>query len=162
MVVQSTRVEPAALDLGYLGLFLGLRFNELVRARIHAAGFRRVRDSHGFVIQHLIESDRSITELAARMGVTQQAASKSVAELVALRVVRAAPGDDRRAKRIGLSPRGWKAVHASRRARRTIERQLLKTIQRRDYAAAQRTLIRCLEALGGIDRIQTRRVRALT
>ena len=87
MVVQSRIVDLSALDLSHLALFLGLRVNELVVTRMTRAGFRNVRESHGYLIQHLIESDRSITELARRMEVSQQAASKSVAELVVSDIV---------------------------------------------------------------------------
>jgi DNA-binding MarR family transcriptional regulator len=160
MVVQQNRaVKPSALDIGYLGLFLGLRVNELVRARMRAAGYRGVRDSHGFVIQHLIESDRSITELAGRMNVTQQAASKMVAELVALGMLESTPGEDRRAKRIRLSARGWRAVRLGRRVRLRIERRLTATIGVRRYRSAQRALVTCLDALGGVGRIRARRIR---
>jgi DNA-binding MarR family transcriptional regulator len=160
MVVRSTRPEPAALDLGYLGFFLGLRVNELVMDRMAAAGFENVRESHGFVIQHLIDADRTITELAERMAVTQQAASKVVAELVDLGVLVASPGEDRRAKRIRLSRRGWEAVRLGRRARRQIEARLAKAVGARGYAAARATIARCLDTLGGVERIRARRIRS--
>ena len=81
MVVRSTRPGPAALDLAYLGLFLGLRVNELVMDRMAASGFTNVRESHGFVIQHLIDAERTITELAELMEVTQQAYDDYVAAI---------------------------------------------------------------------------------
>ena len=84
MVVKSREVDAPHLDLGYLAFFLGLRVNQLVLEQMHAAGFDNVRESHGYVIQRLIEEERTITELARRMEVTQQAASKFVAELVVL------------------------------------------------------------------------------
>jgi DNA-binding MarR family transcriptional regulator len=157
--VKSSRVDFSALDLGHLGFFLGLRVNELVMKKMTAAGFKSVRESHGYVIQHLIESERSITELARRMEVTQQAASKTVAELVRLGVLEAVPARDRRAKRIRLSRRGWRAVEFSRRARRQVERRLLAAAGKKDYAKAKGILTACLEGLGGIERIRTRRVR---
>jgi len=158
MVVRSNRVLSASLDLGYLGLFLGLRVNALVVDRLIAAGFRRVRMSHGFVIQHLIEADRSITELASRMEVSQQAASKVVAELVRLGLLEVSAGEDRRAKRIRLSRRGWKAVRLGRQTRRRIERRLTKAVGARAYATARSLIVNCLEALGGLDHIGARRV----
>src|SRR5579862_7093124 len=159
MVVKSSRVDFSALDLGHLGFFLGLRVNELVMKKMTAAGFKSVRESHGYVIQHLIESERSITELARRMEVTQQAASKTVAELVRLGVLEAVPARDRRAKRIRLSRRGWRAVEFSRRARRQVERRLLAVAGKKDDAKSKGVLTACLEGLGGIERIRTRRVR---
>ena len=99
MVVHSSKdAFLYQLDLPYLGFFLGLRVNELVMARTIRGGFTGVRESHGYVIQHLIESDRTITELAQRMAVTQQAASKIVAELIHLGILEAVPAKDRRAK----------------------------------------------------------------
>src|SRR5215831_8998182 len=103
MVVKARPPLPAGLDLGYLCLFLGLRVNQLVMEHLKAGGFKDVRESHGYVIQHLIEKERSITELAQRMEVTQQAASKVVAELAELGILDMVPSADRRAKKVRLS-----------------------------------------------------------
>ena len=157
-VARSSQPKRAVLDLAYLGFFLGLRVNELVMDRMATSGFTNVRESHGFVIQHLIDADRTITELAERMKVTQQAASKVVAELVDLGVVAASPGEDRRAKCIRLSRRGWEAVRLGRRARRQIEARLTKAVGPRAYAAARAAIARCVDALGGIERVRARRV----
>jgi hypothetical protein len=78
-------------DLPHLAFFLGLRVNELVMDRTLKAGFSGVRESHGYVIQHLIESPRTITELSRRLEVAQQAASKMGAELIHLGLVEAIP-----------------------------------------------------------------------
>ena len=59
--------EPGTLPLTHLAFFVGLRANELIVERGRATGLPGFRESHGFVIQHLIESDRTITELAGRM-----------------------------------------------------------------------------------------------
>jgi DNA-binding MarR family transcriptional regulator len=165
MVVRSTaddqaRVDPARLDIAYLGFFLGLRVNELVLERGAAAGFRGMRESHGYVVQHLIESERSITELARRMNVSQQAASKSIAELVTHGVVESRPATDRRARRVRLSKRGWNAVRVSRRARQVIEARLQRTVGKKSYGDARATLIACLDALGGLSRVRARRIRS--
>ena len=159
MVVKSAKLDLSDIDLGHLALFLGLRVNQLVTAQMGRAGYRNLRESHGYVIQHLIESERTITEIARRMAVSQQAASKSVGELVRIGVLEEAPGRDRRSKIIRLSVRGWKAVHSSRRVRTTIHRRIQKAIGRKEYEGTRRTLIRCLDLLGGADAIRTRRVR---
>jgi DNA-binding MarR family transcriptional regulator len=156
MVVKS-RSEPLQLDLGYLALFLGLRFNQLVMERFRAMGLQHVRESHGYVIQHLIERQRSITELAQRMEVTQQAASKAVREMVKLGILELVPGADRRSKTVTLSPRGWTVVRLGRKIRRQIERRLIRTLGP-DYDAAKSILSAALEALGGLERVRTRRV----
>jgi DNA-binding MarR family transcriptional regulator len=163
MVVKSTngdraRVDPARLDLAYLGFFLGLRVSELVLEKGAAAGFRGMRESHGYVVQHLIESDRSITELARRMNVSQQAASKSIAELVKHGVVASRRSSDRRARRVRLTTRGWDAVRLSRRARKSIEGRLQRAVGEKSYDEARNTLIACLDVLGGLSRVRARRI----
>lgn len=158
MVVKSNRVVPSGLDLSYLAFFLGLRVNELVMERMATAGFKQVRESHGYLIQHLIESDRSITELAGRMDVTQQAASKAVAELIDLGILEASPAADRRAKRIRLSRRGWQCVRLGRRFREQIDKRLVTAAGKKNYDRAKSTLLSCLRALGGMERIRSRRV----
>jgi DNA-binding MarR family transcriptional regulator len=153
MVVESN------LDLGYLGLFLGLRINELVLQRGRAAGFRAMRESDGYIVQHLIESDRTITELARRMEVSQQAASKAIAGLVSRGVVESLPHDDGRARTIRLSKRGWAAVRVARAARRRLDAKLRRAVGAKQYDDLRRSLLVCLKAMGGIGRVRARRVR---
>lgn len=154
MVVESQ------LDLGYLGLFLGLRVNEIVRARGAARGFRGMRDSHGYVVQHLVDADRTITELARRMGVSQQAASKSVSELLARGILESLPHDDGRARTIRLSKRGWEAVRFGRKTRRRLEAKLRRDVGTKEYDQARTVLVACLQSLGGVGRVRGRSVRA--
>ncbi|HVO98965.1 MAG TPA: MarR family transcriptional regulator [Bryobacteraceae bacterium] len=154
----DSAVVPSELDLGYLGLFLGLRINELVAESLASAGFGKVKQSHGYVVQHLIEQDRTITELAGRMEVTQQAASKVVREMMELGILEAVPAEDRRAKQIRLSSRGWQSVKLARTARRRIEARL-RAKTGAAYAGAKATLLACLTELGGLKRIESRRIR---
>lgn len=156
---KDSRVNPSTLELAYLALFVGLRVNELVMRRTEKAGFRKVRESHGYVIQHLIESDRSVTELAERMGVTQQAASKAVAALVEIGFVEVAEAQDRRAKRVRLSERGWKCVRLGRRIRAQIDGRLVSAVGRESYKRTRSALLKCLEVLGGLENVRTRRIR---
>src|SRR5689334_17517593 len=142
------------LGLAYLGQFLGQRVGELVIVRGRRQGFPRMRASHGYVIQHLVESDRPVsrtgTELARRMGVSQQAASKAVAELVRIGALKTVPSKDRRAKQVSLTPRGWKAVLYARTCRAQLEAKLRIHVGVRRYTQAQRTLEDCLKLLGGV------------
>ena len=156
MVVES-------LDTGYLCLFLGLRFNELVTRKLARAGFLHTRESHGYVIQHLIESSRSITELAARLEVSQQAASKTVGEMVALGILELTADErDRRARKVRLSARTWDAVRLSRAERRRLDRHLERKLGTERLNALRSTLTDALGHLGGTERIATRRVRMPT
>ena len=166
VVKRAATVEDdlfSTLGLGYLGQFLGQQVNELILASGKRKGFSEMRVSHGFVVQHLVAADRPVSrtgsDLARRMGVSQQAASKTIAELVRLGVVNVAPSKDRRAKQVSLSARGWEAVQLARRYRTRLEQRLLRHVGRRRYSEARRTLRDCLTLLGGVDRIRTRRIR---
>lgn len=158
MVVKASPSLTPGLDLGYLSLFLGLRVNQLVMERMRAAGFQQVRESHGYLVQHLIDSDRTITELARRMEITQQATSKAVAELVTLGVLELIVGPDRREKTVRLSRRGWTLVRLGRRVRGAIERRLIRIAGREEYGQAKSVLTACLDSLGGTERVRSRRV----
>ncbi len=159
MVVKSNKITPSQLDVGYLALFLGIRFNELVLARLARAGMSEVRESHGFLIQHLICAKRSITELATRMGVTQQAGSKMVAELLELGVVEINPNQDRRTKRIRLSAKGEQLVLLTRRTRMQVDSRLIRKLGESRYESLHMLLLECLESLGGLQSIRNRRIR---
>ena len=92
---DAAELDPAQLDVVLAALFAGLALNERVTERLHADGFEDVRFSHGFVFQHLVPGPLAVGELARRMGVSQQAASKAAAELERLGYVeraRCAPG----------------------------------------------------------------------
>lgn len=155
----TPRVDPHALDLGHLALFVGLAFAERVQERLAAGGFAELRSSHGFVIQHLIGAERTIGELAARLQVTQQAASKAVAELEALgHVERVADPNDARLRRVRLTKRGLLAVQRARRARAALQRQLAARHGKRALAACQAVLAEVLESLGGAEAVRARRV----
>jgi DNA-binding MarR family transcriptional regulator len=158
MVVNSTSDIVPRVDLGYVALFLGLRVNQLVMDRMHARGFKGVRESHGYVIQHLIEKERSITELARRMEVTQQAASKVVAELARLGILKIGKAADGRAKTVRLSPLGWNAVLEGRKIRRRVEKRLIHIAGAQNYDRAHAIVSACLEALGGAERVRSRRI----
>src|SRR5204863_3802125 len=97
-------VLPAALDLGYLAQFVGAAFASAVQERLAAEGFDGLRFSHGYLVQHLVEGERTIGELAERLEVTQQAVSKTVAELEGLGYLeRLADAADARVRRVRLT-----------------------------------------------------------
>jgi DNA-binding MarR family transcriptional regulator len=153
-------VDPKALDVGYLALFVGQGFADRVLEALAAAGHADLRFSHGFVIQHVVDADRTIGELALRMGVTQQGASKAVAELETLGYLERVPDPaDARIRRVRLSARGRAAVQISRRAREKIEHGLATAVGAREIAHARRTLARILEVVGATESVRARRVR---
>jgi DNA-binding MarR family transcriptional regulator len=159
MVHDMKDPEPATLDLGHLALFVGYAFAGAVQERIAEAGFEGLRFSHGFVVQHLIDGERTIGELAERLEVTQQAASKTVAELEALGYLeRVADPEDARIHRVRLSARGSAVVAATRKARAALERKLEARHGARGVAAARAVLAGVLDSLGGVEAVRGRRV----
>ncbi len=136
----------------------GLALTTETLRRLHA-DHPRLRISHGFVVQHLVEGPVRIGDLAERMGVTQQAASKAVAELEALGYVeRSVDAGDGRVRRVGLSDRGRAAVAATRAARADIARELADAVGGDRVEAARRTALDALEWAGGADAVRARRV----
>lgn len=83
------------------------------------------------------------------MEVTQQAASKAVAELIDLGIVEATTTTDRRAKRIRLSRTGWQSVRLGRLARFRIDRRLENALGNKNFKMARSILLTCLRAVGG-------------
>jgi DNA-binding MarR family transcriptional regulator len=89
--------------------------------RIHdgvvARGFEGVRPAHGFAFSRLAPGGATATELAAHLGVTKQAASQLVDELVRKGYVeRRAHPCDARARLVVLTERGWECTRAAEEA----------------------------------------------
>jgi hypothetical protein len=80
------------------------------------------------------------------MNVGQQAASKSIAELVKYGVVESRPATDRRARRLRLSKLDWDTIR--------FEARLQRTLGESSYDDARSTLIAFLDALGGLSRVR--------
>jgi DNA-binding MarR family transcriptional regulator len=155
---MSSDVDLASLDLGHLALFVGQRVNDLVLAKLSAEGYGDLRVSHGYVFQHLLHGPQTISALAARLGVSQQAASKVVAELVELGYVSATPAPDRRARSIGLTARARASVAVARKARARIEKRL-GTRHGVALSRARDLLALVLDELGGGAALRARQVR---
>src|SRR3954451_13240820 len=149
-----------ALDLTLASLFAGQALNEAVRARLEAAGFSGLRIGHGFLVQRLIEGEQPVGALARDLGVTQQAVSKTVAELERLGYVerRAGPGDAR-VRLVALTERGWAAVEAGRAARAAVVAELRERLGPRRVDAAARVLREVIELHGARAAVRGRRGR---
>jgi DNA-binding MarR family transcriptional regulator len=156
---EGAGLDLEELDLGYLALFVGMRMNELVLEEVHAAGFQGLRHAHGYVFQHLLGAARSISELAALLEVTQQAASKTVAELKQLGFVEEMPSDDARVRRVRLSAHGQAAVETGRSVRAELQKRFERTHGRRAVEEARKLLAKVLTSLGGAEAVRSRRVR---
>jgi DNA-binding MarR family transcriptional regulator len=157
MVVHPT---PDGLDLSLTALFAGWAMTDEVQRRLAGPGYGDLRFNDGVVIQHVLAAPLSITALAERMGVTQQAASKAVADLERRGLLSREPDPaDARTKLLHLTEHAENAVAATRNLRRELEEELVAEYgaERVDDARALLALI--IGRYGGGDAIRGRRVR---
>jgi DNA-binding MarR family transcriptional regulator len=157
---SANDVDLEVLDLATLSWLAGSAANDHLLAAIRKAGHPQLRISHGYVFQLLIAAPRTVGEIAESLGVTQQAASKFVAELTSLGylAVLSAP-TDRRVRRVALSGLGEKAVSDARAARRKLEKKLAAEVGDDVLLTARKALIALLGATGGLEASQRRRAR---
>lgn len=88
-----------------------------IHSGVTARGFSDLRPAHGFAFARLAPAGATVTELAAHLGVTRQAASQLVDELISKGYVRREPHpDDARARLIALTERGWACTRAAEQA----------------------------------------------
>ncbi|MCM4077399.1 MarR family winged helix-turn-helix transcriptional regulator [Paractinoplanes hotanensis] len=102
-----TEADPPGYELPLL-LFAGFRslIDEL-HTELAALGHTEVRPAHGFALQAIGPYGASATEIGRRLGVSKQAAGKTVDRLAALGYVeRADDPSDARRKLVRLTPRG--------------------------------------------------------
>lgn len=151
-------LDPASLDLPTLAALAGSAASEHLLQELRAAGYRGVRASHGYIVQRLIDAEPTVGEIATDLGITQQAVSKTVAEMEGLGLVTRRVGpDDGRIRRLVLTPAGAALIESVRASRAELERAVATTVG--DLGAAKAALVALLEAAGGIDAVRTRRAR---
>lgn len=154
------RLDLRSIDLPTLSLLAGVAANETLLERIRAAGHHALRNAHGYLFQHLLIGPKSVGELAALLGVTQQAVSKTALELEQLGYVeRHIDTSDARVRRVALTAAGRAVVAQARAERAKLEAELVEAVGSRAVAAARRALIAMLEITGGTDAVVQRRVK---
>ena len=132
-----------------------------IQRRLAADGLADLRFADGFVFQHLVEGPVTIGALAERLEVTQQAASKSVADLERRGyVAREADPRDARVRLVALTERGWAAIEGARRHRAALVAELGERLGPRRVEAANRLLEDVVADLGADTAVRGRRVRA--
>jgi DNA-binding MarR family transcriptional regulator len=147
-------------DLSLAALFAGWAMADEIQRRLAAAGFDDVRFNDGVVNQHLIAGPLTIGALAERLGVSQQAASKSVADLERRGYVERAPDpDDARARLVGLTERGLGVIAAAREQRAALAGELAERLGEQRVESARRLLLDVVADLGGAAAVRGRRVR---
>ena len=87
---------------------------DAINAGVEARGFSGVRPAHGFTFVRIAAEGASIAEIGEYLGVTKQAASQLVEELLRRGYVASAPHPrDARAKLITLTDRGRAVTRAA-------------------------------------------------
>ncbi|MFJ9411163.1 MarR family winged helix-turn-helix transcriptional regulator [Streptomyces sp. NPDC101393] len=154
-------VATDELDVGSLALFVGFAASHLVQEQLTEEGFGDLRFSHGYVFQHLVNDARpTVGELAAKLDMTQQGASKAVVELERLGYVERIPDpQDARARRVVLTASGDRAVSAARRARKTLDERLAARFGADRLTEHRALLAQLLDELGGAAAVRRRSVR---
>jgi len=151
---------PATLDLVSAVALAGTSLDAEALRRLHAAGHPDARIGHGYTIQHLVEGPLPIGEIAERMGVTQQAASKAVAELERVGYAeRGRDPGDARVRRVALTARGIDVVETTRAVRAAMERELAAALGPDRAEELRRAALDALEWSGGAAAVRGRRVR---
>ena len=154
-------VDLGHLDLATLAALAGDAASSHLLEEVRRHG--QVRVSHGYVVQLLVGGTPTIGELAQQLGVTQQAASKSVVELERLGYVeRVVDAGDSRVRRVRLTSQGRRVVADARRARARLEARLERTVGAARLEVARDVLIALLEEVGATDAVANRRVRPPT
>ena len=132
---------------------------EVVR-RIAADGFDDLRPAHGYVFQHLVPGPIAISELARRLGMTPQGASKLAIELERFGyVARQTDPSDRRSHAVTLTERGWAAIESGRAARAAVTAELRVTLGEPAADRLVSSLQHLAEHTGGLRTLLARRLR---
>src|ERR1700734_1115420 len=113
-IMSTDQHAPVGFELPLL-LFAGFRsvIDEL-HAELAKRGHPDMRPAHGFAMQAIGLGGATATEVGKRLGISQQAAGKTVERLEELGYVQRTDDDqDRRRKVVRLTPRGISALTLS-------------------------------------------------
>lgn len=106
--------NPPRGDLPLLLLAAAAEVNAAIQAGVRAAGFPDVRPAHGFAFARMSPDGATVGEIADHLGVTKQAASQLVDELVTKGYADRNPHPrDARARLITLTARGLACTAAA-------------------------------------------------
>lgn len=149
-------MAPTLIDLASLA---GGAIDGHVIAALERAGHHGLRARHGYVVQRLLAGDRTVTEIARSLAVTQQAMSKTVAELERLGYIdRNADPDDARRRSLTLSARGLEAIQVARASRADLLARVTAAVGDAHVAVAEDAMRAILDVLGLAGRVDRRAV----
>ncbi len=111
---ENGDAERRLLALPALLLGAAGTLTQAIHDGVEERGFTGLRPAHGFAFVRLAPDGASIAEVAEHLGVTKQAASQLVEDLLRRGYVRAEPHPrDARAKLITLTELGWACTRAA-------------------------------------------------
>ena len=158
--IAVTDFDLAEADLSLAALFAGWAMADELQRRLAADGFADTRFADGVIFQHLVSGPLTIGALAGRLGVTQQAASKSVLDLERRGYTERLPAPaDSRAHLAALTERGHALIAATRAHRLALSSELASQLGPGPIESARRLLLEVIGVLGGEQPIRTRNVR---
>ena len=128
---------------------------------VATAGDDRMRPSFGFVLRAVAAEEPTISRLAELLGVTKQAASRLVDDMVSLDYLQRSdlPGD-RRQKRLHLSPTGERIRQRALAESRQMEDELRRRFGDAQVDTLRALLIDFVQHHGGGAELAARRSRA--
>ncbi|CAM5418601.1 MarR family winged helix-turn-helix transcriptional regulator [Streptomyces coeruleorubidus] len=133
--------EAMALSAALLAAAGGL--TQRIHEGVVARGFEGLRPAHGFAFARLAPDGATVTDLAAHLGVTKQAASQLVDEMVRKGYAERRPHpDDARARLVVLTVRGWECTRAAEEAAAEAVREWGDTLGEREVRALGEQLLR--------------------
>ena len=137
---------------GQLLLKCARLLDEVAIGRVNRqAGAPVLRPVHTRLFPHIDFEGTRIVDLAERLGVTKQAVSQWVAELVGLDFLELVPDpDDGRAKRVRFTAKGVAGIHHGLGVLKQIEQQLTASVGARKMAALKQALAALAPALGAL------------
>ena len=117
------------------------------------AGFDDLRPVHRPILRDLLTSNLRPSELAARLGLSKQAANDRVRELEAKGYITLEPDrEDGRAKRIVATDRGWRASETAQQASNAVGRRWAELVGEERYTVFEEILSQIVAANGSPER----------
>ena len=148
--------ELSPLDFTSAVTLLGDAMSRVVLQALEGTGLRH---AHGYLIQRLLVAPATATEIAADLGITQQAVSKSVKELVTLGLVEFVQDTkDNRRRPVQLTKQGRQAVDISRQTRRAIDQRIRHALGDQDFDHTFQALAAVIDTFGLATAVQRRTV----
>jgi DNA-binding MarR family transcriptional regulator len=121
--------------------------------KLLAAGFDDLRAVHRPILRDLLTSNLRPSELAARLGLSKQAANDLVREFEAKGYITLEPDpDDGRAKRIVATHRGWRASETAQEASNAVGDRWAELVGEERYAVFEEVLRAIVAANGAPSR----------